>query len=258
MKLLYQFSATDSFIHSLDPRTKLLFVACYLVAAFLFPWPWLMGLAIIALIWALGGISPREYYPFLVFLLPIMVAITIVHLFIGSGPFWQVGFLQLSQPGLTSGLQTAFRLATMGITFIMFSMTTDPFDWGLAMYRAGLPYRVAFMFAFAMRFFPLLQEEMVVIRNALRARAYAGMQARNPIAFVQGVGVSVIPLGLNALRRSQDIALAMELRGYSFPETTGVQRVIFRDVRLRTKDWLVMGLTLLLLVSAIGYRIAVR
>lgn len=255
MKLLYQFSATDSFIHRLDPRAKLVFTAGYLVAAFLFPVPWLMALAIIFLLWTLGKISPFEYYPFLLFLLPIMVAITIVHLFINPGPYLEIGFLKLSIPGVTLGLNTAFRLAAMGVTFIMFSMTTDPFDWGLSLYRSGLPYKVAFMFAFAMRFFPLLQEEMVVIRNALRARGYDGVHTRNLVKFIQGVGVSVIPLGLSALRRSQDIALAMELRGFSFPEITGVQRVIYRDIRLRPADWGVMAATAGLIVAAVWYRV---
>jgi hypothetical protein len=42
-------------------------------------------------------------------------------------------FVHLSRPGLDAGVLVAFRLATMGIPFIIVCMTTDPFDWGMAM-----------------------------------------------------------------------------------------------------------------------------
>jgi energy-coupling factor transport system permease protein len=244
MKFLYQFSAGDSFLHRLDPRSKLVFVVCFLVATFLLPYPWIMPLLIIALIWVLGGISPLEYLPFLLFLLPLMLAITVVHLLADGPPLLEVpglGVVPLSAPGLQNGLLVASRLAAMGIAFIMFSMTTDPFDWGLAMYQTGLNYKVAFMFAFALRFFPLLQEELVIIRNALTARAYHAIGSRNPYTFLKGVAISIMPLGLGALRRSQDIALAMELRGFNYPEAVGVRRTVFRDIRMRPWDWIVVA-----------------
>ena len=85
MKFLYQFSARQSFVHRLDPRSKLLFILCFLISTFLSPYPWLMPLAIIAIIWLLAGISPLEYLPFLLFMLPLMFAITLVHL-LADGP----------------------------------------------------------------------------------------------------------------------------------------------------------------------------
>jgi len=253
MKFLYQFSAGDSFVHRLDPRTKLIFLVCFLVATFLVPQPWIMPLVIIGIIWSLAGISPLEYLPFLLFLLPLMLAITLVHLLADGPPFLEIsvlGVVPLSRGGLEAGLLVAFRLAAMGIAFIMFSMTTDPFDWGMAMYLSALSYKVAFMFAFAMRFFPLLQEELVVIRNALTARAYYAVGSRNPVTFLMGVGVSIMPLGLGALRRSQDIALAMELRGFNYAEANGVRRTVFRDIRLRSADYAVILASVLLLIAS--------
>ena len=70
MKFLYQFSARDSFIHRLDPRSKLVFILCFLLATFLLPYPWIMPFVIVGLIWGLAGISPLEYLPFILFLLP--------------------------------------------------------------------------------------------------------------------------------------------------------------------------------------------
>jgi energy-coupling factor transporter transmembrane protein EcfT len=86
MKLLYQFSAGDSFLHRLDPRTKLVFVVCFLISTFLLPEPWVMPLAIIAIIWVFGRVSPLEYLVFILFLLPLMTAIVLIHLLTDGPP----------------------------------------------------------------------------------------------------------------------------------------------------------------------------
>jgi len=255
MKLLYQFSAGDSFLHRLDPRTKLVFVVCFLISTFLLPHPWVMPLVIIAIIWILGRVSPLEYLVFILFLLPLMTAIVLIHLLTDGPPYFDTRLFDvvpISRPGWDAGLLVAFRLAAMGIAFIMFSMTTDPFDWGMAMYQSGLNYKVAFMFAFAMRFFPLLQEELVVIRNALTARGYRAIGSRNPYVFLRGVAISIMPLGLGALRRSRDIALAMELRGFNYAETVGARRTVFRDIRMRPRDHAVVAVSVFGLIAAVA------
>lgn len=251
MRLLYQFSAGESFLHRLDPRTKLVLILCLLIATFISPTPWAMPFVPLLLLWVLGGIPPWQYWGFLVLMLPLMVGITLIQALSGGPPYLSVWAVSISEPGVTTGLVVAFRLAAMGIAFIMFSATTDPFDWGLSMYRSGLPYRVAFMFAFAMRFFPLLQEELLVIRNALAARGSDVFSLRNPIRFLRGVAMSVVPLGLGALRRSQDIALAMELRGFGYAEEAGIRRSLFRDIRLRRADYVIGAASLAFLVAAV-------
>ena len=257
VKLLYQFEAADSFLHRLDPRSKLVIIFCYLIITFLLPFPWLMALIAVILIWALGRISPLEYYPILLFFLPIMVAIVLMQIFfVGGEPYQPVviggeTIWQFSVRGWEVGQLIAWRLAAMGIAFLMFSMTTDPFDWGLSMYNIGLPYKGAFLFAFAMRFFPLLQEEMATIQSAYKARGADSLSSFNLVTFIKGVAQVVFPLGLGAMRKSQNIALSMELRGFSFPELTGKQRVIFREVRLQSWDWVVMILAIAITVAIV-------
>ncbi len=254
MKPLYQFSAGDSFAHRLDPRTKLIFVLCYMVAAFIVPEPWWMFLGVIVLLWVLGGITPKDYSVFVVYMLPLMITLTVIQMLVGGKPGIvilgrEIGFL--SQAGWDIGIRISFRLLTTGMGFILFSMTTDPFDTGLSLYRSGLKYSISYMFAFALRFFPLLQEELFVIRSALQARAYASVGSKNPITIVKGVTTSVVPLGVGALRRSQDIALAMERRGLGFPTELGIERVIFRDIRLRFWDYVIISLSVIGLITVI-------
>lgn len=257
MKLLYQFEASNSFLHRLDPRTKLILVLCYLIITFLVSKPWLMALLAVGLIWALGKISPTEYFPLLLFFLPIMIAITLVQVFlVGGEPYVPLVvndrvLWHFSLKGWHAGTTIAWRLAAMGIAFLMFSMTTDPFDWGLSLYNIGLPYKAAFLFAFAMRFFPLIQEEMVTIQSAFKARGADALSSWNLYRFVVGIAQVTFPLGLSALRRSQNIALAMELRGFNFPELTTTSRSVFRDVHMSARDYAVIVASIVAVVGVV-------
>lgn len=262
MRPLYTFSALESPLHRLDPRTKLMFVLCYLFVTFLLPYPWVLFILIMAIIWVFGGISPIDYYPFLVLMLPLIIGITLVHtLFVGDFPYFLtipiVGDLAIhfSSEGLRNGAILAFRLATMGVAFTMFAMTTEPFHLGMAFYRSGLPYKIAFMFAFALRLYPLIQEEFIVIQNALRARSSNALNSFNPIKFFPGLAISAVPLSLGAIRRSQEIALAMEMRGLSIPESTGIVRKLYRVIEFKSVDYIVMAGSVLALVVIVVLRL---
>lgn len=263
MKPLYAFSGQDSFLHRLDPRTKLVFIFCYLIASFLIGSPWMLFVALIVAIWALAGISPKEYYQFLILMLPLIVAITFVHtVLIGGAPYYfQVDLggvtLSFSEEGFANGTALAFRLGTMGLAFTLFAMTTDPFHWGMAMYKWGLPYKVAFMFAFAIRLYPLIQEEFLTIQRALKARGSNALSSFNPFVFFPGVVMSAVPLGLGAIRRSRDIAVAMELRGLNIPLEGEQKRTLFREPRLTTVDVMLLvlsvaGVALLVVLDRLG------
>ncbi len=271
MSGIYSYSGYETWLHKLDPRTKLTFTISYLVLAFLLPspipiagvpipTPLIMCIAIIAVIWFIARIHPRQYAIFLVYLIPIILGITFAHtFFLNSCPCFAGSELPIlsaaSQAGFVRGLEIGFRIAAMGICFLLFSFTTEPFIWGLSMYRAGLPYKAAFMFAFGMRFYPLLQEEYSTIRDALQARGCDLLSGMNPVRLARGMSISAIPLGLGALNRSQNIALSMELRGFSFPDETGVERVLFRDIRLRPIDWALIIFWVAVLVMTIVLRI---
>jgi energy-coupling factor transport system permease protein len=209
MRFIYQFTSGHSLLHRLDPRTKLVLVLTTLFLSFLTSAPWWVFAVAILGIWLLGRISPLQYWPVLLMMAPLVTAVFVVH-------------------RSREGVEVGFRLAAMGVTFLGFSMTTDPFDLGLALHYSGVPYRVSFLIAFALRFFPLLQEEMSIIRNALRARGYQGLGT---------VALAALPLGLGALRRSQKIALAMEMRGFSYAEEMKIRRTNLRDIRMRALDY---------------------
>ena len=264
---IYSYSAHKTWFHKLDARSKLTFVFCYLLLAFLLPTPivitgiplptpFLMFALMILLVWWGAKISPRTYLPFLIYLAPILLGMMFAHTFmLDSCPCLSDTtpvLRAMSVEGFLFGTAVAFRLGAMAICFLFFSYTTDPFEWGLSMFKAGIPYKGAFMFAAAMRFYPLLQEEFSTIQDALKARGSDLLvKWYNPPRLMWGVLTTAIPMGLGGLRRSRNIALSMELRGFSFPEETGVERQLFRDIRLRRADYIII-VVWLAIVTAIA------
>lgn len=260
MTTLYRLSGGDSFIHRLDPRTKLVFVLSYLIATLLSAAPWWMFVGIVAILWIFARIPPIQYAGFLRFLAIIFGAILLVQtFFVHGGPFYfeidlAVITLSASEAGFRTGLAIAFRLATMGLAFMMFSMTTDPFQWGMSMYKWGLPYKVAFMFAFALRLLPLLQEEFLVIRQALESKGMGDLNSKNVVKRFRAAGIALVPVALSSLRRSKEIALAMEVRGFSYPAASGRPRTIYREIALNTWDYtLLVALPLLLVLLLVWF-----
>ncbi|HSM57914.1 MAG TPA: energy-coupling factor transporter transmembrane component T [Candidatus Sulfomarinibacteraceae bacterium] len=268
---IYSYSAYQTWFHKLDARSKLTFVVSYLLLTFLMPTPIVMGgipwptpfvmfVLMVFLVWLGARVSPRTYLPFLVYLTPIILGLTFAHTFLlNECPCFSETTPVLraaSIDGLLFGSAVAFRLGAMAICFLFFSYTTDPFDWGLSMYKAGIPYKGAFMFASAMRFYPMLQDEFVTIQDALKARGSDLLvKWYNPVRMMIGVLTTAIPLGLGGLRRSRNIALSMELRGFSFPEETGVKRQLFRDIQLRTTDWIVIVFWLAMVLVVVALRL---
>jgi energy-coupling factor transport system permease protein len=115
------------------------------------------------------------------------------------------------------------------------------------------------MFAFALRFFPLFQEEFFVVQNAIKARgsdALANISPLRPYSFFRGMAIATVPMALGAVRRSQDIALSMELRGLNLPDEEGIQRTLYRHIEFRTIDRVLIALCVILTVVVIAWRIA--
>lgn len=258
---LYTLSRGTSFLHRLDPRTKLACAVCVLLFSFMVSKTWLLFLGLVVLTWMLGRIGPRHYYPLLLWFLPLMSAITLWHTLFMHGPPYYVGWqlgpfaMGLSHEGLRVGVTIAFRLASMGLAFMIFAMTTEPYQWGLAMYKIGLPYKVAHMFATAIRFLPLLTRDLHEIQDALRARGSRLGLPYRPVAFYRGMVTLLIPMVLSSIQRSQATALAMELRGLSLPEQTGVKRVLYREVSMALRDYLTVFLTVGGLAALVAFSV---
>lgn len=257
MKSLFLFSGGRSPLHRIDPRTKVLVVVAVLTMLFVVNSPaysLAVGVAVVVILHVFGRIAPWEYGGLLLLFVPLIVVFTLIQSVsyhpIGAHELLRLGPLSVTLEGAQFGLSVSTRLVTMGLTFAMFAMTTNPMDIALAVTSLGIPYRYSYLTSFALRFLPLVQEELDVLRGAIAARAHPYAEARNPIKRIAIIVQTMTPLALGALRRSIDIALAMELRGYR----SRAQRTFLRTLRFTRVDAAALAVLTLFVAASFGVK----
>ena len=221
---LGQYYPVDSWLHRLDPRVKLLNTMVYLAslfiaknalgyilaAVYLFV---LIALSRIPLGYMLRGLKG------ILFLLLLSVAINV---FFTPGEvvfsFW---IFKITREGLRMALKLGVRLTLLLMGSSLMTYTTTPTDLTAGLEK-GLHFltvfkvpvhEVAMMMSIALRFLPVLTEELDKIRKAQMARG-ADFESGNLIARTKALIPVLIPLFVSAFRRAGDLATAMEARCY--------------------------------------------
>lgn len=155
------------------------------------------------------------------------------------------GALSAWAAGLAAGGAAALKLLNLTTTFFLFFETTAPEDLGNCLVRAGMPFSVAFVFASALQFVPLIGRKARAVMDAQRSRGI-GLEAgwgmlRHWPAFLA-------PLLIQSFELADELAEAMEARGFGRPG-----RTFYRDYRMGTIDWLAVAGGLGLLLVGIGW-----
>jgi len=134
----------------------------------------------------------------------------------GADP-WNAMFL----PGVKAGAVAASRLLLLVFFAILLPLTTQPLSLADGMEsllsplkRFGFPvHECAMMMGVALRFLPLLMEETDRIVKAQLSRG-AALDQGNPIRRMTAFFPVIIPLFIVIFKRADELALAMEARGY--------------------------------------------
>lgn len=221
---LGQYYPVDSFLHKLDPRTKLfgtmvfiisLFVVndirAYLIATlFLATAIWISKVPLSFMVRGLKAI---------VFLLLISVSF---NLFLTPGePIFRLGFIKITREGIKISAFMGVRLIYLVVGSSIMTLTTTPNQLtdGLEkslnfLNKIKVPvHEVAMMMSIALRFIPILVEETDKIMKAQMARG-ADFESGNLIQKAKNMIPLLVPLFISAFRRATDLAMAMEARCY--------------------------------------------
>ncbi|MFI9492061.1 energy-coupling factor transporter transmembrane component T family protein [Streptomyces halstedii] len=242
--MLYQPGKT--FLHRADARAKIAAIIVVLVVALtttrIDVLVALTAVVVIGLA-VLARITPASYAKALLLIIPLVLLLTLLQSLVQGGPaLATIGGVSLSRAGVLLGLGIGMRLFAMGICFYGFSVTTSPSDIALALHKAGVPYKFAYLTSFAFRFLPLLQDEARTLLTAMAVRGSAESSSRHPLRRGRAIVRMLFPMLAGSMKRSSDIALSMELRGYSLPGP----RTFYRTTSFRTGDaLLVVGVVLL-------------
>ncbi len=248
---LGQYFPGDSFVHRLDPRTKILCVIVYIVVTFCINT--LIGYGALALFTFLCVRASKIPAKFVLKgLKPIMlfVMITVIfNLFLTDGRIlWKWGFITVTYEGVRLAVFMTLRLFFLVFGTSLLTLTTSPIiltdgiEHLLSPFRKiGVPaHELAMMMTIALRFVPTLLEETDKIMKAQTARG-ADMESGNLLSRAKAMVPILIPLFISAFRRADDLAVAMECRCYR----GGLNRTRLRELKLHGRDagaWIGIGI----------------
>jgi energy-coupling factor transport system permease protein len=205
-----KFRRVYSPIHNLDPRMKFVYVCAVFVAAILFgqilP---LMALFLLPIPFVLLAGVQREWLRSLrgaAFLAGFIFLINILTNFFTSGYI-------LTALAVENAAALTLRFVVLVESFSVFFLTTSPDHLGLALEQTRVPYEFAFAFTTAVRFVPVLAEEAQTIMDAQKARGLE-LEKGGFLKRIRNYVPVLIPLIVSAIRRSLELAEAMESRAW--------------------------------------------
>lgn len=248
------YSPGDSFLHRLDPRTKLLaLVAIGLSSLFvnrLVPMA-IIFFFVVALAVA-SGLASRFFRGLMVFAPLVAFVILLDSFFAGdpTGTVYYAGTLWFMEASLTSGriifsFAMGLRLLSIGGFSMLLVMTTDYHTFVQGLSRLKVPRTFSFSLGYAMKSTTALSQDLTNITDAQRSRGMefdrdAILKHRNRLMAV------TIPMTVSVLRRSGTVSDAMLCRGYGLTERpTSYMRVVFGR-----EDYVMAGLCVLVIGTA--------
>lgn len=250
----------DSPIHRLDPRTKL--AALFLIGASSLSFASWKSLALLAAVSLAGcaaaGVGPGMLLRSLRNFLWLFLFTAILQVFWTAGtPLVSLAAgrwsLEITSEGLARGALLFLRLFTLIIAATLTAATTSPGGLGAGLAkllaplrRLGLPVEETVLaFSIGMQFLPILSREAEDIKNSQIARGI-GHLAANPFARLACLPALFVPVLARAMRRADELSLAMISRGYR----EGARRTALHPLRLGRSDAAAAGALALLLAAA--------
>lgn len=258
--IIGQYYPGNSLIHRLDPRIKIVSALIYMVALFTvnnlagFSLVVLSGIAIIGMSRIPGRYILKGLRPVLV-----LVVITFVlNLFLTPGmTLVAIGIVDISREGLSFGIIASIRLMLLVVVASLLTLTTTPVNLTEGVERLlspgkaiGVPaHELAMMMTIALRFIPTLIEETDKIVKAQQCRG-ADFASGSLVARAKNLVPLLVPLFVSSFRRADDLAIAMEARGYR----GGEGRTRLRELTLDSTDYLALAAVLVFLVVSVASR----
>lgn len=212
-----------SVLHGLHPLTKLFAAAAFFVAVFslehplaVAPYTAALGVAVLA---AHAGANLRRLRPLLIV---IPLGTILVWTFFFRGPASVAGSRSFgpSWLGFVFGLGMGLKLLSFLLLNVVLLSTTRVEELTGAFTRLGLPYRVGFTLTLAFRLVPLFVDSAGTVLQAQRLRSL-GTETRGLLARLRQTVPVIIPVFMSALRRADQMAIALDMRGFSLPGARG-------------------------------------
>ena len=221
---LGQYYQTQSVLHDLDARVKLVGTFLYIITVFVCDSIAAFVLAALFLTFmiAISHVPPSFMFKGLKGIAMLIIFTVAFNLFLTPGTvIWQYGVFHITKEGIKIAILMLLRLTLLISGTSILTLTTTPSNLtdGLEsllgpLQKVGVPvHEVAMMMSIALRFIPILMEETDKIIKAQTARG-ADFETGNLFTRAKNMIPILVPLFVSAFRRASDLALAMEARCY--------------------------------------------
>jgi energy-coupling factor transport system permease protein len=217
----------------MDPRAKFILTMGYFVAALLFTNIYVLIVVFLAQVpGVLLAKTVRRWLRSLRGGLFLGVFILVMNLIFGTP--------------LVSAIAFMTRFFAIMSAFSFFFMTTSADDLGLALEQIHVPYSIAFTFTTAVRLVPTMAVDAQTVVDAQRSRGLE-LDKGNFVKRIRNYVPILIPLIISAIRRSVELAEALESRAFGATE----KRTAIVTLKMRPTDYLVIIATIIGLALAV-------
>ena len=254
--IIGQYVPGNSIIHKLDPRTKMIIVFFFVIFVFFANNAWSYGLltAFVLINIFMTRIPLRFILKGLIPIWFLIVFTFLIHFFLTKdGPVvFEIFSLKIHTGGIMKGLVISLRFGLLVLMTSLMTLTTTPIEITDAIESLLSPlkkvkfpvHELALMMSISLRFIPTLMQETDKISKAQAAR---GVDYRTgPIKDrIKAIVPLLVPLFVSAFKRAEELAMAMEARGYQ----GGEGRTKLRELQYKAKDMMSFLIFTLVVIS---------
>jgi energy-coupling factor transport system permease protein len=242
--------ARDTFVHRLDPRTKMLLLLGTFVLAFVFLDPlYLAGVMALVLLFGYLAESLANLRRVWFILVAITIVSTVLWALFGSGqtPL----FLFVEWEALLYGIAIALRIDITVVAGMIFLSVTRNEEIATGLARLGIPYRFAFAVSTALRLVPTIAATGSTIGQAQRSRGL-DLESGNVLERIRNYVPLLVPVFISTIRSTNVFSMALESKGFG----AGSKRTFFLRISFGWRDAVALTLFAALLGGAIALRAA--
>lgn len=259
--MIGQYVKGNSFIHNLDPRTKIILNFIYILSVLFINKIWVyFGYLILILI--LCFLSKIKFYYLLKTIRNVVLFIVFTSIFsvflIKEGEIvFKIGFLNVYSEGIKACILLSLRVVFLIIGSMFLTLTTSPTELTYGFESLMSPLKkikvpvgeISLMISIAIRFVPTLLDEADKIVKAQKSRG-VDFETGNILNRIKNIVPILVPLFINSFRRADELAVAMESRCYSGSEN----RFKYRVLKFNKNDFIsfVVFIIFIFLVFYIG------
>lgn len=243
MFFIIEYVKANSFVHKLDPRSKLLFSFCILGSAIItYSMPFLFLLIVISLIlWKLSKIPIKNFKPFFLMIFSIVIIGIITQaVFFTDKPGYDgtktvifnlmpfdipfIGYLPVTVEGIKYGIIFSMKMVAIFIPPLILPFTTHPSEIILMLRKFKFPEWMILLFTMAIRFLPLTIQNLTITINAQKLR-------KDKLGF-SDLLLLLESIIITSLRTAKQMALILDVKSFGYSKN----RTSLKSIKFKSND----------------------